>query len=270
MQSLIMKKTATILLILFMVTSVFSQVQESDLIGTWSVIKLEINTANLDNIDREHYEPLKKALKESIFEINADKSFTLKIDFKDLEDYVQNVIWSFNKEIAMLTVNDRIGGKNEDEGTIIDFKVYENKGQFLFTALDDLFYLYVKKDNVSTTNPEYAYKTLEIKHGDANEFSDSNLANIWTDANSLNDLAWHAYLEHNDIDVLLKAIKIIERSVALQRNTFNLDTHASLLYKTGNYTKALKKAKEAIESAKNDNIDYSETTKLIDKIIDKL
>jgi thioredoxin 1 len=108
------------------------------------------------------------------------------------------------------------------------------------------------------------------KHGDYDEFSDSTIDKINYNSSRLNSLAWHTYKEHNDIDSLLKAIKIVERSIELEATYFNLDTHAALLFKTGNYTKALKKAKEAIEKAKEDEEDYATTTELIEKIIDKL
>ena len=110
----------------------------------------------------------------------------------------------------------------------------------------------------------------ENNHGNDDEYSQSTIDEIWDSYSNLNSLAWHAYLEHNDINVLLKSIKIIERSIELEATYYNVDTHAALLYKTGNYTKALKKAKEAIEIAKNEGEDYSSTSDLIGVIIDKL
>ncbi|WP_397362201.1 thioredoxin domain-containing protein [Olleya sp. R77988] len=123
---------------------------------------------------------------------------------------------------------------------------------------------------VEDTADSFDYYNTDEKHGDYDEFSQSVIDSLWDKSSSLNTLAWHAYEEHNDIDVLLKAIKMVERSIELDKNYFNLDTHAALLFKTGNYTKALKKAKSAIEVAKVDNEDYTTTTELIEKIIDKL
>ncbi len=89
----------------------------------------------------------------------------------------------------------------------------------------------------------------------------------WED---LNNLAWQIYQENNDVDMLLKGIKIVEKSIAQNENYFNLYTLSSLLYKTGNYTKALKMAKLAIDKAKVNNIDYSMTSELMDRIIEKM
>ncbi|MEH6537275.1 MAG: thioredoxin domain-containing protein [Psychroserpens sp.] len=121
---------------------------------------------------------------------------------------------------------------------------------------------------ISSSNSTY-YDTDDM-HGLTNEFSDSVLEDIWDSSSNLNSLAWHAYEDHEDIKSLLKAIKIIERSTDLEANYYNTDTHAALLYKTGNYTTALKKAKEAIDYAKGEGLSYETTTTLIEKIIDEL
>lgn len=105
---------------------------------------------------------------------------------------------------------------------------------------------------------------------DVNDFSQGNIDNIWNSSSKLNSLAWNAYEEHDDIQILLKSIKIVERSIELEKNYYNVDTHAALLYKTGRYTEALKKAKEAIVIAKAESLSYTSTSELIENIIDKL
>ncbi len=104
----------------------------------------------------------------------------------------------------------------------------------------------------------------------ASEFDEAVTRRIWDDWSKLNTLAWHAYEEHNLIDELLKAIEIVKRSISLDENYHNLDTYAALLYKTGRYEAALKKAKEAIDVAKQDDLDYTATTELILLILDKI
>ncbi len=104
----------------------------------------------------------------------------------------------------------------------------------------------------------------------ASEFDEAATRPIWNDWSKLNTLAWHAYEEHNLVDELLKAIEIVKRSISLDENYHNLDTYAALLYKTGRYEAAIKKAKEAIEVAKRDEVDYTATTELILLILDKI
>ena len=105
---------------------------------------------------------------------------------------------------------------------------------------------------------------------DLNDFSQSNIDKVWNSSSKLNSLAWNAYKNYNDIKILLKAIKVVERSIELEATYYNVDTHAALLYKTGNYAKALKTAKKAIDIAKEEGLSYKSTSELIEKIIDEM
>ena len=84
-----------------------------------------------------------------------------------------------------------------------------------------------------------------------NDFSQANIDSIWNSSYKLNSLAWNAYKTQDNVKILLRSIKAVERSIELEKNYYNVDTHAALLYKTGNYNKALKRAKQAIDIAKN-------------------
>lgn len=126
-----------------------------------------------------------------------------------------------------------------------------------------------KHINASYTIPASSYNAAD-NHGNLDEFNDETIDVLWNDSAKLNSLAWHAYKEHEDIKSLRKALKIAERSIELDANYYNTDTHAALLYKTGNYTLAIKKAKKAIDLAKREGITYEETTQLIDNIIEEM
>lgn len=125
--------------------------------------------------------------------------------------------------------------------------------------------------STSTSSEEDdSFYDASAKHGDSDEFSQATLDKIWDSSTRLNSLAWHTYKEHDDISSLLKAIKAVERSIELEATYYNVDTHAALLYKTGNYTKALKTAKKAVDIAKQEGLSYASTTTLIENIIDKM
>ncbi len=121
----------------------------------------------------------------------------------------------------------------------------------------------VEKEQSQTSNTT---NKIERKQ----EFTEEYINSIENNSVALNELAWFAYLEHNEIDILLKAIELVKKSIEIDRNYHNLDTHAALLYKTGNYIEALKKAKEAINVAKEKNEEYDATLDLINKIIEKM
>ena len=92
----------------------------------------------------------------------------------------------------------------------------------------------------------------------------------WNNWSRLNTLAWGVYENESDAKVLKTAIKWVKRSIELDKNCYNTDTYAALLYKTGNYKQALTLAKQAIAIAKKDKEDYSATTKLMAQIVQKM
>jgi thioredoxin 1 len=143
------------------------------------------------------------------------------------------------------------------------------EGAMSKTRMEGLIKKYMQKtvetDIVSTETNETSANSFDV-----NDFSQSNIEKFWDSSSKLNSLAWNAYKTQDNIKVLLRAIKAVERSIELEKNYYNTDTHAALLYKTGNYTQALKKAKQAIDIAKKEGLAYASTTALIEKIIEEM
>lgn len=143
-------------------------------------------------------------------------------------------------------------------------------------VMEELIEKYINHDTDAVVveevveSTETSYYDADSNHGYNDEFSISNIAAIWHSSTKLNSLAWHIYLKHDEESALEKGIEIVERSIELDQNYYNTDTLAALYYKTSNYKLALKKAKEAIEIAKRDSVDYSSTTTLMNNIIDRL
>jgi len=81
----------------------------------------------------------------------------------------------------------------------------------------------------------------------------------------LNSAAWNFYEHINDPEQLQAAIKWVKKSIRLDKSHANLDTHAALLFKLGQTSKALKTAQKAIALAKEAGEDYSSTEELIKK-----
>ncbi len=92
----------------------------------------------------------------------------------------------------------------------------------------------------------------------------------WNNSSQLNNLAWDVYENENNIEVLNNAIKWVKRSIELNKNYYNTDTYAALLYKTGKYKQALTYAEQAVKIAKKQGDDYDSTTKLIEQIYLKM
>jgi thioredoxin 1 len=154
------------------------------------------------------------------------------------------------------------------------------KGAMSKQKMKDLLdkHLGIKKEENSKFEDEFSKEIVDAylgikKEGNSkfeDEFSKEIIDAMWDNYSELNTLAWHAYEYHDDIDSIVMALKLVKRSIELNDNYHNLDTHAALLYKTGSYTDAIRMAKKAIEKAKLTDVDYSTTTKLIENIIKKM
>jgi len=123
--------------------------------------------------------------------------------------------------------------------------------------------------------------TLKFGNGTVKEYNANNtlIATIkyisgeeidWNDWSKLNSLAWYTYEDETNIELLQNAIKLVKRSIELDKNYYNTDTYAALLFKTGKYKQALTKAQEAIKLAKKEGEKYDATTKLIALIKEKM
>jgi thiol-disulfide isomerase/thioredoxin len=129
-------------------------------------------------------------------------------------------------------------------------------------------------------NPEGSivtmYTSYELRSWMFVEFFGEEM--IWQDSAGLNSFAWNYYTENMDNgpinsandQEMATAIRYIERSIKLDANYNNVDTYAALLYLSGQYTDALKKAKEAIDLAKANSQSYTTTSELIERIIEKM
>ena len=87
-----------------------------------------------------------------------------------------------------------------------------------------------------------------------------------TDWRVLNSAAWNFFENTDDKILLQKACQWALSSIDQDSNYMNNDTAAALYFKLGKKKKATHYAEEAIRLAKENDQDYSETNKLLDKI----
>jgi thioredoxin-related protein len=86
------------------------------------------------------------------------------------------------------------------------------------------------------------------------------------DPAELNNIAWNFVESVTDVKLLAEALKWAERSVALDKQAYNMDTLAWLNFKLGNKSKAKKNAKEAIKLAKSRSEDASSSEELLKQL----
>lgn len=87
------------------------------------------------------------------------------------------------------------------------------------------------------------------------------------DWEELNEVAWALYEDENTSKSQLKTgLSWAQKSVALSRNFFNLDTYACLLYKAEDYKLAKEIAEDAIKLGKGASMDTAETENILKAI----
>lgn len=116
------------------------------------------------------------------------------------------------------------------------------------------------------TFPKYSMNLSEMVR--FKKLPENVLKESW---DTLNNAAWRIYLDDSStVSDYERGLELVEKSYRYEQNYDNVDTKASLLYKLGRYTEALKEAKRAIDLAKVSETDYSTTSELINKIIEKM
>lgn len=81
-----------------------------------------------------------------------------------------------------------------------------------------------------------------------------------------NSHAWRIYEISDDKALLAQAEQWIEKSIALEENSYNTDTQAAILYKLGKKDEAMAAAKRSIALAEEEGNDHSATKELMEKI----
>lgn len=130
-------------------------------------------------------------------------------------------------------------------------KALELRNEQKVLALSDYYYYRSKGDW-----EQYAAATQQLLKGERGE-----------NAAFLNSAAWTIYenVASDNTDLLNKALKWAKQSVELDKGYANMDTYAALLYKTANRKKADAIASEAIDIARENGQDYSDTEDLMEK-----
>ena len=84
--------------------------------------------------------------------------------------------------------------------------------------------------------------------------------------NELNSIAWTYYEQEDNPKKLDAALNWVERAISIDKNWYNTDTRAHLLYKLARYKEALVAAEESAKIGNDSGNDASGTEALIEKI----
>jgi thiol-disulfide isomerase/thioredoxin len=120
----------------------------------------------------------------------------------------------------------------------------------LIARLDMIFY-------TSSGNSEKALQSI-----------DNFMMKYSNDWQELNSIAWSYFTElaQDDPKALQKAAQWAKKSISLDKNFYNTDTYANILFKLGQNKEALKYAEEAVSLGKNAGEDTTTSQELVKQI----
>ena len=239
-----------------------------------------------DSKNKYEYKETKKEdlIRSTAFNHNGKISHDYQKDTNS--DKPGTVTYYYKNGKASLIGHYRLGNRNgvvkryHDNGQLYKSQVWENKKLLTIESCFDangkpLDYGDFKQGNGEVREYDSSGKLINIlNYKDGKPIDGRSVEDYWNTSYKLNYLAWKAYENEDDSQKLQFAIQWIEHAIEVQSRKFMLyayiDTYAALLYKTGEYDKALIQAKKAIIEAKKEEENYKETALLIEKINKKL
>jgi len=106
----------------------------------------------------------------------------------------------------------------------------------------------------------------QIAAGDHENLTKKNLEQLWHSAQELNELSWNIYKNLTAQKDLACALNLVNRSIELEENNYNLQTKAHVLHKM----KEPKKALHTAQKAKNLAARSGTSTAIIEELIKKI
>jgi hypothetical protein len=194
-----------------------------------------------------------------------------KIIYRFVNDYTSkefNFLEKNKDDYSRLFSNDSVQDKLND--------VYESAIYSAIYKTDEAAFLILKNKIKESGNPNAEKITMSAdmelfkKKHDWKNYTETSISFVnkyaMDNADQLNQISWDFYENVADKAMLENALKWIQRSVELEPQYENMDTHAAILYKLGQKEEAKKTAEKAIELAKKNGRSYSGTEELLKKI----
>lgn len=213
-----------------------------------------------------------KEIAEAYLKTQTDLTSPENIDFiyNFLDDADSKM---FDYLIANKDKFEQVYGKGKVAGKIQNLIYAKLDGTINRSTLEQIDNLFLKAYPLEAKEMSSRFRmTYYRQAGDLEKYLDAvdnHLSNFKPKGpDELNDIAWTYYEMVDDKKQLKKAVKWAQQSIKMDDNRFNNDTLASLYYKLGKKKKAQKTAQHAIDIARRNGEDYSETQRLMDMILE--
>ena len=180
--------------------------------------------------------------------------FNYMLDNKEMfnEKYGTKAVTAKIQQIIYASIQDSEEASSLEQIDKLFLKVYPEKAKEMSSRFRLSFYRQAgDKENYAASAIQH-YKKFPSK-----------------DSDELNEVAWTFFRISDDKKLLKQAVKWVKKSIKLDSNYYNHDTLAALYNKLGKKKKAIKIANKAIGIAKENNMDFTPTQELLDKITAK-
>lgn len=207
-------------------------------------------------------EPLSQEDFSYLFSLTKDSNSPLFPEFISRKAEIIKVMpeENYNKVLNNLKTNALFNNSYDAKTKVFNEKKYVTEASKTMSAGNVSSMLLKSKMRVAAMNKdknEYQKLSMEYyKDGTSAEFSSSEL----------NSIAWNFFENATDKVALEKALLWAKQSVKLDESYANTDTLANLYFKTGDKANAKIWATKAIELAKKEGEEYTETQALLDKM----
>jgi len=116
---------------------------ETDLIGTWKIVKVHNLSENMPKEEMATLERLKKAFLKAKFVFEADKNFSFDIGENELK--INNGHWKINKINGTITIQEW-KDKNNSKSILMEILTKRNGTQVKFFISETFFGLEMQKE----------------------------------------------------------------------------------------------------------------------------
>lgn len=106
----------------------FSQVTDTDLIGSWTVEEVLTHDTEIQEEDRDYTFKVRDALNKSTFVFADDHRFTLNIPLSDMSELFRDTYWKWDHSRQHIVIQEE-PNMEEDEG-IMTFVLVQKKGSY--------------------------------------------------------------------------------------------------------------------------------------------
>lgn len=131
------------LLALYSISVCSQSLTETEIVGTWSVNKVNVLDSNVVKEQKDKFTLLKKAFLNSKFVFKADKKFSFDFSYEELR--IRDGYWRQDKSTKNFIIQD-VKGRDTNKYILMEISAIKEEKKILFLISEVFFELEMKKN----------------------------------------------------------------------------------------------------------------------------